>query len=122
MDNNSCKSKEDQPMVIFACSGASDVGELTDLVARKLHCQNAIQMKCLAFVGAGIQSMIDTVKESQCLVLDGCGLDCGRITMIKNGINNFTHLRLSNLGYEKGKSVPNEHHVDAIYDLVNTFI
>ena len=43
--------------------------------------------------------MIDSVKDISMLVIDGCDLDCGRLTMEKNGISNFIHLRLTDLGY-----------------------
>ncbi len=67
-----------------------------------MHCDVAIHMKCLAFIGAEIQDMIDSVKDTNMLVIDGCKLDCGKLTMEKNGISEFNHLRLTDLGYVKG--------------------
>lgn len=101
--------------VVFACSGAADVGELTDLVARKMNKDKVAQMKCLAFVGAGIPKMIESVKGAKILVIDGCDLDCGKIVMQKNGLSDFTHLRLSDIGYKKGSSAPEKQRTDAIY-------
>ena len=58
----------------------------------------------IAFIGGGIQDMIDSVKDTNMLVIDGCELDCGKLTMEKNGISDFNHLRLTDLGYIKGQT------------------
>ena len=104
MENKTCSCNDGALKTVFACSGAADLGEISDLVARKLHRENVRQMKCLAFIGGGIQEMIDSVKETNMLVIDGCDLDCGKLTMEKNGISDFHHLRLTDLGYVKGQT------------------
>ena len=114
MDNKNCSCKDDAVKTVFACSGAADLGEISDLVARKLHREDVRQMKCLAFIGGGIQDMIDSVRHSNMLVIDGCPLDCGKLTMEKNGIADFHHLRLTDLGYIKGQSPANDATVNEI--------
>jgi uncharacterized metal-binding protein len=104
MEKKTCSCNENAVKTVFSCSGAADLGEISDLVARKLHKDQIRQMKCLAFVSAGITEMIDSVKDSNMLVIDGCPLDCGRLTMEKNGLTNFCHMRLTDMGYEKGKT------------------
>ena len=37
METKSCSCKEDAAKTVFACSGAADLGKISDLVARKLH-------------------------------------------------------------------------------------
>ena len=73
-------------------------------------------MKCLAFIGGGIQDMIDSVKETNMLVIDGCNLDCGKLTMERNEISDFHHLRLTDLGYVKGQSPANDTTVHEIVE------
>jgi len=122
MGKKSCTCEDKSNKVVFACSGAADVGELTDLVARKIKKNNLAQMKCLAFVGAGIPKMIESVRGSKTLVIDGCNLDCGRITLEKNGLYDYTHLRLSDLGYAKGSSEPESQRVDSIYEVATSLL
>ena len=107
MENQTCSCKDDAVKTVFACSGAADLGEISDLVARKLHQDGVRQMKCLAFIGGGIKEMIESIKDSNMLVIDGCPLDCGKLTMETNGITNFCHLRLTDLGYTKGQTPAN---------------
>lgn len=122
MENRSSGCDGKSTKVVFACSGAADVGELTDLVARKLQKKGKAQMKCLAFVGAGITEMIDSVKGAKILVIDGCTKDCGKITMNKHDISDFTHLRLTEVGYTKGTTPVDEHNVDAVYELASELL
>ena len=111
-----CSCGSSEKCTVFACSGAADLGQASDLLARKLHSNDIRQMKCLAFVSAGITEMIDSVRNTNLLVIDGCALDCGKKTFEKNGLNNFKHLRLTDLGYEKGNTKPTEQVINKMYE------
>jgi len=53
--------------VVLACSGACDLGQITDLVARKLRDNGVRKMNCLAVVGAGIEESINqSAEKEQC--------------------------------------------------------
>ena len=112
----SCSCSSSENCTVFACSGAADLGQASDLLARKLHKNQIRQMKCLAFVSAGITEMIDSVKDTKMLVIDGCTLDCGKKTFEENGLNDFIHLRLTDLGYEKGKTPPTADVIEKMYE------
>ncbi|PKQ62227.1 hypothetical protein BZG02_12980 [Labilibaculum filiforme] len=113
---------EKSTKVVFACSGAADVGELSDLVARKLQRDGKAQMKCLAFVGAGIPELIDSVRGAKIIVIDGCPKDCGKLMMFEKGIRGFTHLRLTELGYHKGATPIDEHNIDAVFEVAEALL
>jgi len=117
MGNVTGSCKKSATKTVFACSGAADLGEVSDMVARKLHHSGERQMKCLAFIGGGIQKMIDSVKGTNILVIDGCNLDCGKLTMEKNGISDFCYLRLTDLGYIKGHTPASRNTVNQITEL-----
>jgi len=114
MEKKECSCSGNSIKTVFACSGAADLGRISDLVARKLHSDKVRQMKCLAFIGAGIEDMIDSVKDTNMLVIDGCEVDCGRLTMERNGLTGFSYLRLTDLGYEKGKTPVTSQTIDKI--------
>ncbi len=87
-NNSSMRLKEKG--IVMACSGASDVGELTDKIARKLGNNGAYQMKCLAMLSADKKSLIESLQQTKTLVIDGCGgmwkKDHGRSMVIKLSI------------------------------------
>ena len=93
------------PKLIFACSGAADVGQISDLAARKLSAEGAGKMFCLAGIGGRVSSIMATTKAAaRILVIDGCPLDCARSSLVKAGFTQFDHLRLSDVGMEKGST------------------
>jgi uncharacterized metal-binding protein len=49
--------------------------------------------------------MDKTRAASRILAIDGCPLDCARLTLEEAGIPGFAHLRVTDLGMEKGKTV-----------------
>lgn len=104
MDNKQC-SCSTTPMLIFACSGAADVGEIADRAARQLHREGAGKMYCLAGIGAGLDNFIEATKAANsALVIDGCQVGCAKKILQKYGITNFEYVRVTDLGMEKGKS------------------
>lgn len=102
--------------VVMACSGASDLGEISDIVARKLTRNGVRKMSCLAVIGADIQTSIESFKTKNLLVIDGCPIDCGKRMMKNHHFENYIHLRLTDLGYKKGSTPVSEETVNTVYE------
>jgi len=103
------------PKLIFSCSGAADVGHISDLAARKLTREGAGKMFCLAGIGGRVSGIVETTKAaSKVLAIDGCPLDCARKSLEEGGFEEFEHVRLSDLGMEKGKSPVSDELVDKV--------
>ena len=109
---NVCK---DGPKLIFACSGAADVGALSDLAARKLTTEGVGQMFCLAGVGGRVEPIMQKAQAaSKILAIDGCSLNCTKSCLEQAGFNEFKHLQLADLGLEKGKSPASNESISAV--------
>lgn len=105
------------PKLIFPCSGAADVGEVADRVARALTKEGAGKMYCLAGVGGHIEDMILNVQAAgKILAIDGCPKDCARATLAQAGFTNIAHLRLTDLGLQKGASPATPDRVQAVVE------
>lgn len=103
------------PKLIFSCSGAADVGHVSDLAARKLTAEGVGKMFCLAGIGGRVSGIMETTKAAAAiLAIDGCPLDCARKTLEEAGFTNFEHARLSDLGMVKGKTPATPEHVDKV--------
>jgi len=90
---------------VFACSGASDVGEIADRVARRLTRAGLGEMHSLAGVNAGIEAVVKEAKAARSmLVIDGCSSACASVGLERAGFTNFPRIDLSNLGLTKGNS------------------
>jgi len=109
------------PKLIFACSGSSDVGHISDLAARKLAAEGTGKMYCLAGVGGRVSGIIETTKAaSAILAIDGCPLDCAGKTLEEAGLMEFEHLRLTRLGMEKGKAPATDERIDKVVSQART--
>lgn len=98
---------ESAPRLIFACAGASDTAEITFRAAKRLSKCGAGKMYCLAGIGAGIDDVLQTTAGAESiLAIDGCDVDCTRLTLERAGFNNIKHLRVTDLGLQKGSSPP----------------
>ena len=103
------------PKLIFACSGAADVGEISDKAARKLSRDGAGAMFCLAGLGGKVEPIMKkTASASKILAIDGCNLDCVKLCLQEAGFNEFEHLRVTDLGMEKGKSPATEENIEKV--------
>ena len=102
--------------LIFACSGAADVGAIADQATRKLTREGKGKMFCLAGIGGRVSGIMATTNAAQkILAIDGCSLNCVKACLEQAGITSFAHLRLADLGMEKGKSPCDEAKVNQAF-------
>ena len=100
------------PKLIFPCSGASDVGELTDRAARQMTRDGAGKVYCLAGIGGRVGVIMETTRAAaKVLVIDGCPQECARKTIEEAGFTGFEHLTLASLGLNKGSSPVTDQHL-----------
>ncbi len=111
------------PKLIFSCSGAADVGELADQTARKLTRDGLGKMFCLAGIGGRVSGIMkSTEAAASILAIDGCALDCTKKSLEEAGITRFNHLRLTDLGFEKGNTEVNSGSISQIVDKAKIFL
>ena len=102
-------------LLLFACSGASDVGGLTDQAARQLTREKAASMYCTAAVAAGVHTALERSAGALRLVaIDGCNQCCARKILEQAGFRDCAHVELGALGLVKGESPINEENVERV--------
>jgi len=93
------------PKLIFSCSGGADVGAVADRAARQLTLDGVGKMFCLAGIGGRVSGIVTSTKAAaNILAIDGCPLDCAAKTLKEAGFNDFVHVRVTELGCEKGNT------------------
>lgn len=98
----SCSGSTD---LMFSCSGAADLAEIGDRAVRVLHKAGDAKMFCLAGIAGKVEKIeVNTRDADRLLVVDGCDSDCAKKTMQLGGFSDFIHFRVSDLGWEKGKT------------------
>ena len=103
------------PKLIFACSGAADVGEVADNAARKLRDDGVGMMFCLAGIGGRVSGIMKTTEAADAvLAIDGCSLNCVKNCLEQAGFSEFEHLQLADLGMAKGSTEVSEGNVSKV--------
>jgi uncharacterized metal-binding protein len=91
--------------MVLACSGGSNVGQISNEVARKLTVDNRAVMFCLAGLGGDVEPLVERTRESErVLVIDGCPVACAKKTVERHGIEH-EWLELTSCGIEKCHSL-----------------
>ena len=101
-----CGGGGEKTVLLYACSGGANVGEIADKAARELMFAGEGTMFCLAGLGGDIQGMVQTARDADLnLVIDGCPVDCAKKIFDRQGLTNYKQIKVTDLGIEKVKGV-----------------
>lgn len=104
MEGNDCCCANGA-VTVLACSGGSNVGQLTNEVAKRMDAAGEGRFFCLAGVGGHVSGMVASVAGSdRVLVIDGCPVACAKKTMEAAGFADFRYVVVTDLGIEKAHS------------------
>jgi uncharacterized metal-binding protein len=103
MSGDCCSS--DQNVMILACSGGSNVGQLSNRAAVELTQEGFGKMFCLAGIGGNLSGFIQSAKDVPAMVaIDGCAVGCAKAILANARVPNPNYLVLTDLGIEKNKN------------------
>ena len=91
-------------IMILACSGGSNVGQLSNQAAVELTQEGFGKMYCLAGIGGQLSGFVQSAKDvPDMVVVDGCSTGCARATLEQAGVPLRKYLVLTDLDLEKNK-------------------
>jgi|WetSurMetagenome_2_1015567.scaffolds.fasta_scaffold868165_1 uncharacterized metal-binding protein len=107
MDNSSnaneasccCTASSDR--FVVACSGAANVGQISNALAVKMNQQGVARMTCLTALGAHLPAYIESVRDTELVVLDGCPVACAKQVIEHIGIKDYKYFVISEMGVKK---------------------
>jgi len=100
--------------LIYSCSGAADVGEISDRSARALRKEGFGQSSCIAGVGAGLAGYVQSAKGADVnITIDGCPVGCARKIMENIGVTPVSYV-VTEMGYKKGSTPPTPEVIEAV--------
>lgn len=118
MENKSCSCGSADNQLVVSCSGAADLGYISDQVARRMSLQNVSKMSCLALFATCSDAAIENYKTKNIKVIDGCNEDCAKKVMMQRGITNYEYFRLTDYGYVKGKTPADSQRISEVYEKI----
>ncbi len=94
---------EPNEILIFACAGSSNVGQIANQAAIKLAQAGVGRYFCLAGIGGHVSGMIESTKAGKMLIaIDGCPVACAKKTLEHAGFQIQEHVQTTDLlGIEK---------------------
>jgi uncharacterized metal-binding protein len=93
-------------IMILACSGGSNVGQLSNRAAIELTQEGFGKMFCLAGIGGHLGGFVQSAKDVPSMVaFDGCEVGCAKAILDHAEIPTKNYLVLTELGIEKNKDL-----------------
>jgi len=93
---------EPAEILIFPCSGGSNVGQIANEAAKKLNASGYGKMYCLAGIGGHVSSVIESTKVAKKIIaIDGCPVACAKNTLKHAGFSIDKHVVVTDLGIKK---------------------
>lgn len=93
-----------QKPLVYACSGCSNVAQLTNDLAVVLDREGIAEMSCIAGIGGKIKSLVKVAQSGRpVLALDGCPLNCVRQTLATVNVIPTWHIEVTSFGYKKSR-------------------
>jgi uncharacterized metal-binding protein len=103
MSEDTCCSSGKSCMIL-ACSGGSNVGQLSNQVAIELTREGLGSFSCLAGIGAGLSGFTQSAKDAdEVVVIDGCPIGCAKAIFASQGLAMRNYLVVTDLGIQKVK-------------------
>ena len=96
---------EPTEILIFSCSGGSNVGQIANQAGVKLTQDGIGRFFCLAGIGGHVSGMIESTKGGKMLIaIDGCPVACAKKTLEHTGFNIDEYVEITSMGIAR-KSV-----------------
>jgi uncharacterized metal-binding protein len=91
-------------VMILACSGGSNVGQLSNQAAVELTQEGFGKMFCLAGIGGQLSGFVQSARDvPEMVVIDGCSVGCARACLKNADVPLQKYLVLTDLDLEKNK-------------------
>ena len=104
MPNDTCCAA-DQQIMLLACSGGSNVGQLSNQAVVELTQEGFGKMFCLAGVGAQLSGFVQSAKDvSTVVAIDGCQVGCAKAILEQAEVPVKHYFVLTDEGIEKNKN------------------
>jgi uncharacterized metal-binding protein len=96
-----CLCQPDE-ILVFSCSGSSNVGQIGNLAALKLTQDGVGRMYCLSGIGGHVSGMIESTKAAKMIVgIDGCPVACAQKILEHAGFKADEYVQVTEMGIEK---------------------
>jgi uncharacterized metal-binding protein len=87
--------------LVLACSGGSNVGQVSNSVMVELDKKGLGSGFCLIGLGADLSGFVESTRVARTVLIDGCTVACGKKVFAKHGIEPSHYFVVTDFGIEK---------------------
>lgn len=88
--------------LVYSCSGCSSAAQMANYIAVRLDRLDEAEMSCIAGVGGDVAPLVRTARSGRpILALDGCALQCTKMSLAQRGVEPTRHVLLNEHGVKK---------------------
>ena len=103
---NDSSTESAPPALVYACSGASNLGQLTNEIAIRLDRAGLAEMSCAEAIGIEASPPYAAALSGQPVItISGCPLACADRLLAGHGVEVTHSIQLENRGVQKAKHV-----------------
>jgi len=89
-------------MLVYSCSGASNVAQLANYLAVRLDRLDLAEMSCIVGVGGDVKPLVHRATRGDAIIaIDGCPLACTERVLAAKGLEPEVLVRLHERGLRK---------------------
>ncbi|MEZ4588375.1 MAG: putative zinc-binding protein [Gemmatimonadales bacterium] len=93
-------------MLVYSCSGSSNVAQLANYIAVRLDRLGIAEMSCIAGVGGDVRALVKKATAGRSVIaIDGCPLTCCEQVLAARDVEPVRLIRLHELGLKKRQHV-----------------
>lgn len=105
-EKNSCCCSGEKTL-IMACSGGSNVGQVSNTVMIELDKTGKGSAYCLAGLGGDLSGFIQSTKSAKTILIDGCPVACAKSVFNRHNLKPDKYFVITDLGIEKNHNFDN---------------
>ena len=100
-----CRTQQ-KDVMILACSGGSNVGQLSNQAAVELTQEGFGKMFCLAGIGGQLSKFVQSAKDvANVVAIDGCQVGCTKAILEQARVPAYRQVVITDAGIEKNKNL-----------------
>ncbi len=91
------RDKEIKPL-IYACSGCSNAGQMSNWIAVRIDRLGGAEMSCMTGVGGDVPALVNKARLRKKIVIEGCKLSCASACLRQRNLEADMTLNLQDQG------------------------
>ena len=93
--------------IVYACSGCSNMAQVTHDIALSMHAAGSAEMSSISGIGGNVEAIIEKANTGRDIIaIDGCHHQCAKECLLQHGLKETHHFILKDMRLKKTDDEP----------------